>query len=195
MALTRAMLKGMGLTEEQVSAIIEEHTTVTSALKDDVKKYKADSEKLADVQKELNEAKQKQTNDNNWEKKYNAEHEAFEKYKKDISDKEIADKIKSAYRKLLTDCKVGDSHIDSILRVTDFSEMKINDEGVLEGTDDLKKKINSDWSGFIPKDGVKGAGVENPPGKDGGDGGKKTGRAAELAARYHDSLYGKVEED
>ena len=32
MALTRAMLKGMGLTEEQVSAIIEEHTNVTSGL-------------------------------------------------------------------------------------------------------------------------------------------------------------------
>lgn len=195
MALTRAMLKGMGLSEEQISAIIDEHTTVTSALKDDIKKYKADAEKFADVQKELDDLKEKQTSQNNWEKKYTTEHEAFEKYKKDIADKEVANKIKSAYRKLLTDCKVGDKHIDSILRVTDFSEMKLNDEGILEGLDNLKKQINSDWSGFISTGGVKGAGVEEPPANNGSDGGKKLGRAAELAAKYHDNLYGKIKED
>ena len=36
MSLTRAMLKGMNLTEEQVSAIIDEHTSVTSALKEQI---------------------------------------------------------------------------------------------------------------------------------------------------------------
>ena len=192
MALTRSMLKGMGLTEEQVSAIIDEHTNVTSALKDDIKKYKDDAEKLAEVQKELDELK---TGQGDWEKKYNDEHKAFETYKSDIAAKETMNSIKSAYKKLLTDCKVGDKHINSIIGVTDFSEMKLDKDGNLEGLDDLRKVITDKWSGFISSEGTKGADVDNPPGDDGGDDGKKTGRAAELAKRYHDNLYGAVKEN
>lgn len=193
MALTRAMLKGMGLTEEQVSAIIEEHTNVTSALKDQVKEYKADAEKLPEVQKELDDLK-KDTSASDWEKKYNDEHSAFEKYKTDIADKEKSEKIKSAYKSLLSECKVGDKHLDSILRVTDFSKMKLGEDGSLEGAEELKKQIGTDWSGFISVKETKPSGdPETPPGGGEPDS-KKTGRAAELAAKYHDNLYGKVKE-
>ena len=192
MALTRAMLKGMGLTEEQISAIIDEHTAVTGALKDDIKKYKDDAEKLPEVQKELDELK---TGQSDWEKKYNDEHKAFETYKSDIAAKETMNSVKSAYKKLLTECKVGDKHINSIIGVTDFSEMKLDKDGNLEGLDELKKTITDKWSGFISSEGTKGANVDNPPGDDSGDDDKKTGRAAELAKRYHDNLYGAVKEN
>lgn len=193
MALTRAMLKGMGLTEEQVSAIIEEHTNVTSGLKDQIKEYKADAEKLPQVQKELDDLK-KDTSASDWEKKYNDEHNAFEKYKNDIVAKEALNNVKSAYRKLLAECKVGDKHIDSILRVTDFSNIKLDDEGKLKEVDKLKEAITSDWSGFISSQETRGASVDNPPGKN-EEGSKRTGRAAELAANYTERMYGKTKED
>lgn len=192
MALTRAMLKGMGLTEEQIGAIIDEHTSVTSALKDQVKQYKEDAEKLPEVQKELDKLKE-DTSASDWEKKYNDEHSAFETYKKDIADKEKYNSIKAAYKKLLTECKVGDKHIDSILRVTDFSKMKLTEDGNLEGAEKLKEDIGNDWSGFISTKETKGAEVDNPPGGKEAESGK-SGRAAELAAKYHDNLYGKVKE-
>lgn len=192
MALTRAMLKGMGLTEEQIGAIIDEHTSVTSALKDQVKQYKEDAEKLPEVQKELDKLKE-DTSASDWEKKYNDEHSAFETYKKDIADKEKSNSIKAAYKKLLTECKVGDKHIDSILRVTDFSKMKLTEDGNLEGAEKLKEDIGNDWSGFISTKETKGAEVDNPPGGKEAESGK-SGRAAELAAKYHDNLYGKVKE-
>lgn len=194
MALTRAMLKGMGLTEEQVSAIIEEHTNVTTSLKDQIKQYKADAEKLPAVQQELDDFK-KDTSASDWEKKYNKEHADFEKYKTDISNKEQSEKIKSAYKKLLTECKVGDKHLDSILRVTDFSKMKLAEDGSLDESDKLKETINSEWGGFISTKETKGADVSNPPGDGGKEEGGSTGRAAILAARYHDNLYGKVKEN
>lgn len=193
MALTRAMLKGMGLTEEQVSAIIEEHTNVTSALKDQIKEYKADADKLPGVQKELDDMK-KDTSASDWEKKYNDEHTAFEKFKTEVSDKEMSEKIKAAYRKLLTECKVGDKHQDSILRVTDFSNIKLGEDGSLEATDDLKKRIESEWSGFITSTETKPSGDPGTPPGGGDPDSKNTGRAAQLAARYHDNLYGKVKE-
>lgn len=195
MALTRSMLKGMGLTDEQVGAIIEEHTNVTSALKDQIKEYKEDAEKLPGVQKELDKLK-KDTSASDWEKKYNDEHSAFDAYKKDVESKEKIAKIKSAYKKLLTECKVGDKHVDSILRVTDFSNMELDEEGSFKNADKLKESINSDWSGFITTTREKSSEEpETPPGDgDAGDN-KSTGRAAQIAAKYHDNLYGKTKED
>ena len=56
MALTRAMLKGMNLTEEQVSAIIDAHTETVDGLKEQLKQFKTDAEKLPEVQRELDKA-------------------------------------------------------------------------------------------------------------------------------------------
>ena len=57
MALTRKLLKGMGLTDEQVDTIIEAHTDTVDGLKEDINKYKGDAEKLPTVQKELDDLK------------------------------------------------------------------------------------------------------------------------------------------
>ena len=57
MALTRKALKAMGLTEEQVDSIIEAHTETIDGLKDQIKTYRADAERLESVQKELDALK------------------------------------------------------------------------------------------------------------------------------------------
>lgn len=59
MALTRKLLKGMGLTDEQVDTIIEAHTDTVDGLKADIGRYKADAEKLPGIQKELDDLKRK----------------------------------------------------------------------------------------------------------------------------------------
>ena len=67
MALTRKLLKGMGLTDEQVDTIIEAHTDTVDGLKEQVKVYKADADKLPTVQKELDDLKA--AGDDGWEEK------------------------------------------------------------------------------------------------------------------------------
>lgn len=79
MAITRKLLKGMGLTEEQQDTIIEAHTDTVNGLKADVDRYKADAEKLPAVQKELDDLKGK--GDDGYKEKYESEHKAFEDYK------------------------------------------------------------------------------------------------------------------
>ena len=189
MALTRAMLKGMGLTDEQIGAIIEEHTNVTGGLKDQIKTLKESADKLPEVEKELNDLK---AGNDDWKGKYEKEHKAFDDYRKDISNKETLAKVKAAYRKLLKDANVGESHHDSILKVTDFSNIKLNEDGTLADAGKLKDAIKKDWSGFIATSSTKGAGAATPPG---GSDAKPSGRAAQLAAQYHDNLYGKVKEN
>ena len=164
MALTRKMLSGMGLTAEQVDAIIDEHTSVTQGLIADRDKYKADAEKLPGVQKQLDDL---QKGDNDWKQKYEKEHSDFEAYKKDVDGKETAAKVREAYQKLLEDAGVATKHVKAVLRATDFSGMKLDKDGNLEGADKLTESIKSDWADFISTTSTQGTGVQNPPAKGG----------------------------
>ena len=186
------MLRGMSLTDEQVNAIIEEHTNVTTALKDQIKQYKEDAEKLSDVQKELDDLK-KDTSAKDWKEKYEKEHKAFDDYKNEVSTKETTAKVKSAYKALLKKNNIDEKCVDSILRVTDFSQMKLDEKGELIDSDKHSESIKKDWSGFVVKKEVKPGDVETPPADDGGK--PKNSRAAELAKAYHENMYGKAKED
>ena len=166
MALTRPFLKGMGLTEEQVSAIIEAHTETIDGLKSDRDKYKSDAAKLVDVQKELDGYK----NGEDWQKKYNDLDKAFKDYKADVANQEKSRQIKSAYTKLLESANIDSKRIGAILKVTDFTNMKIGEDGNLEGSDKLMENIKSDWSAFVTTTETKGAKVETPPTGAGGSG-------------------------
>lgn len=160
MSLTRKMLKGMGLTEEQVDSIIEEHTSVTDALKEKANQYEADAKRLAVVEKELNDLK---AGGDDWEEKYNAEHKAFEDYKKDIEGKAELDKVKTAYRALLKAQNVSEKRIDTIIKLTDFADLKLTKEGKIANEDKVIEKIKEDWSDLISTESEHGTNVETPP--------------------------------
>lgn len=53
MALTRKLLKGMGLTEEQMDTIIEAHTDTVDELKTDLARYKADAKSSPEYRRSL----------------------------------------------------------------------------------------------------------------------------------------------
>lgn len=80
MALTRKLLKGMGLTDEQVDTIIEAHTDTVDGLKADIGRYKADAEKLPGIQKELDDLK-KEDADGGYKAKYEKEKKDFQDFK------------------------------------------------------------------------------------------------------------------
>lgn len=179
MGLTRKMLNGMGLTAEQVDAIIEEHANTVDSLKEQRDDYKEKADKLKDVQSELDNLR-KQVEDGTgdateWKEKYEKEHKAFDEYKKAEEHKAQVEAIKDAYTKLLKENNVGEKHITSILGVTNFDDMKLDANGNLEGVDKLTETIKEQWGGFITTTGTEGAGVETPP--SGGSGTKYSSRA------------------
>ena len=53
MALTRKMLKAMSIEDEQIEQIIEAHAESTDALKASRDEYKAEAEKIPELQKEI----------------------------------------------------------------------------------------------------------------------------------------------
>lgn len=195
MALTKAQVKEIlsaaGIPEENmeqaVTKIMNGHITSIDALREQRDEYKADAEKLAVVQKELNDLKAK--GDADWEKRYSDEHAAFEEFKQQIETGRVTEQKKALYKNLLKKCNVEESRIPAILKITDFDTITLKDDKI-ENADDLQKSIEEDYAGFIMHKGTKGAGVQTPPDGGKGNGGQSTSRAKELEKKYHADLYG-----
>lgn len=166
MALTRKYLKSMGLTEEQVESIIDAHTETLEGLKNKADQYEADAKKLKDVEKELGELKQGGGED--YKKLWEDEKTAHSKTKSDYEAKETAAKVREAYRAVLKEVGVADKYMATALKATDFSDMKLDKDGKLEGADALKESAKTEWSDFIPTIVTKGADVPTPPSNTGG---------------------------
>lgn len=165
MALTRKMLKAMGIEDEKIDQIIEEHTESTDALKQQRDEYKAKAEAKATASTEP-KSKDPEPGDG-YKAKYDAEKKAFEDYKANIAaEKAEADK-RAKYRELIVKAGVDSKRVDSVLKVSDLSEIKVKD-GAIEGADDLVKSIKEDWADFIPTTQKVGANAPNPPKNDGG---------------------------
>lgn len=165
MALTRKMLKAMGIEDEKIDQIIEEHTESTDALKQQRDEYKAKAEAKATASTEP-KPKDPEPGDE-YKAKYDAEKKAFEDYKANIAaEKAEADK-RAKYRELIVKAGVDSKRVDSVLKVSDLSEIKVKD-GAIEGADDLVKSIKEDWADFIPTTQKVGANAPNPPKDDGG---------------------------
>lgn len=165
MALTRKLLKGMGLTDEQIDTVIEAHTDTVDGLKADVAKYKGDAEKLSKVQKELDEIKA--AGDGGWEEKYKTVKKDFDDYKQAQATKEARVAKEAAYRALLKEAGISEKRIDTVLKVSDVDAVELED-GKLKGADQLKQQIKTDWADFIVKETAQGAQTATPPVNGGG---------------------------
>lgn len=163
---TRKYLTSIGIEEDKIDLIMDKHSEVVTELKDDRDKYKADAEKLTDVQKQLNDAKKElesNTGDDKYKVKYEALKEDFAEFKKGVEAKEVKGKKEAAYAKLLKDAGIPEKRISSILKVTDFNNIELDDEGGAKDAEKLTEAIKSEWSDFIPTTSTQGASIANPP--------------------------------
>ena len=166
MAVTRSFLKGMGLTDEQVSAIIEEHSNTVNGLKEARDVYKADAEKVAGLEREIETLKA--NNGDDWKDKYNTLKQTFDDFKAETASREKSEKIKAAYTQLLKAANVDEKRIDAILKITDFSDKTLDENGKFANESELAEQIKSEWGAFIQQTGTKGTPVETPPDNHGG---------------------------
>lgn len=201
MSLTRSMLKGMNLTDEQVSAIIDEHTDTIEGLKKARDGYKKDADRLPAIQKELEDLKASIENNSSVAKseydKVVKERDdlksEFDTYKNDQATKETERLKRDAYKKLLKDAGVGEKHLDSILKISDINKLEFGDDGNVKDSDKVIEGMKSEWSDFIPTTKTIGAGTETPPANVGGDA-KAPSKATLMTRKYRENLYGVAKE-
>ena len=162
MALTRKSLKAMGLTDEQVDSIIEMHSETVDGLKEQVKTYKADAEKLPNVQKELDDLKA--AGDGGFKEKFEKEHNDFENFKKTIQEKETKAAKESAAKAFFESKGITGNSLEIAMRgssaeiaALDLDGEKIKDSSALDAL------VNGTFKALVSTTTTKGANIPNPP--------------------------------
>lgn len=206
MALTRKMLSAMDIPAEKIDEIINAHTETVNALKDERDKaqkeldeLKENGKNVADVQKELDEAKAEleSIKGSNWEQKYKDVKSEYDTFKADTEARAVKSKKESAYKKILTEAGISAKRIDSIMKVSAsaIDALKFDKDGNVEEADKVIESVKSEWADFISNIREQGANTPNPPSNNGGDV-KKPSRVSAMVAQYRNEHYGNpIKED
>lgn len=150
MALTRKLLKALGIEGDAADQVIEAHVESTDALKAERDQALA----------QLDAAKK-----DGWEKKYNDLKKEFDDYKAEQDHKAATEQKKAAYKELLKQAGISEKRLAAVLKASSVEDLELNKDGSLKNAADLLKGIKSEWADFIEdvKDEAAG-GKENPPG-------------------------------
>lgn len=162
MALTRKFLKSLGIGDDQIDTIIEEHVATSDALKKERDDANAAAAANAEAKAELDKLK----GGENWQQKYEDEHSAFESYKSTQAAAATKVAKEKAFRQLLKDAGVSEKRIDSVVRVSDLDGIELDGDKVKDA-EALSGKIKEEWADFIVTEHEEGADVAHPP-KNGG---------------------------
>ena len=174
MALTRKSLKAMGLTDEQVDSIIEMHSETVDGLKEQVNTYKADAEKLPNVQKELDDLKA--AGDGGYKEKYEKEHSAFETYKADITAKESKAAKEKAVRAYFESKNITGANLDLAMRGCGEEMEALDMDGdKIKDTTSLDALVDGTYKALVSTEHMQGANPATPPTNNG----VKTGKTKE----------------
>lgn len=167
MALTVKMLKGLGLTDEQREAVLEEHARTVDEIKVERDRLKKDAEKLITVQKELDDLKAAgddgwEEKAKGWEKKY-TDLVAENKSKETRAAKEAA--VKAYYEsKGIT----GDNLTIAMMGSGEVLEKLELDGGKIKDAAALDALVGGAFAKLVSTTTTEGLKTETPPKNNGG---------------------------
>lgn len=159
------MLKAMGIEDEKIDQIIDEHAESVNALKAQRDEFKEAADKADGYKKELDALKAKGADE--YEEKYKAKCKELDDYKAEVAGEKAAAEKRGLYRQLLESAGVDPKRIETVLKVSDLENVTVKD-GAIEDADKLTEGIKADWADFIATTTVKGADVAHAPKGEGG---------------------------
>ncbi len=158
MAFTRKFLKALGLEDTAIDQIIESHSEVVDALKEQIKTLSEKADTVDALQKKLDDGTDE------WKTKYDDVKKQFDDYKADQSKKDTRRAKETALAKVASEAGITEKRIQAILKVVDVDKYEIDDDGELKDKDGAKSYFETEWADFIGKSGKKGADTNTPPG-------------------------------
>ena len=161
MALSRRMLKALGIDDEKIDQIIEAHAETVDGLKEKLAKAEADAATLEAVTKERDELKA----GGDFKKKFEDEHKAFEDFKKDIANKET----RAAVRAYLETKNITGGNLDIAMRglSAEIDAAELDGEKIKD-TKQLDELIGGTFKGLVVTTTQTGTQTATPPANTGG---------------------------
>lgn len=162
MALTRKMLKAMGIEDEKIDQIIEAHSETVDGLKEKLKTAEEKAGKLDDVQKELDGLKAKSGDD--YKDKYEKEKKAFEDYKSEVTAKEAQAAKESAVRAYFEGKNITGANLSIAMRGCKDEIKAIELDGdKIKDTSTLDALLSGEYAGLVVTTSTNGAQTAKPP--------------------------------
>lgn len=197
MALTRSMLKAMGIEDEKIESIISAHSETVEALKGQKADLQEQADKVPSLEQKIQELEAaKPTED--WEAKYKelegqreALRQEFDDYKTQVAKEQAEAEKAKLYRAILTDAGIDAQRIDAVMRVSDLSTVEV-ENGEIKNAEQVAEQVAKEWAAFIPQQSTTGAKVATPPQSQGNVEGSNPEVKQRLQER-HERLYGKAD--
>lgn len=162
MALTRNMLKAMGIEEEKASEIIAAYLETIDELKHERDDFKEKAGKLAEAQAEVERLKEAAKHSGDAAKIQ----EAFDAYKAEVAAEKSKAAKKAVLSKIAKDAGLSEAGIAKALKYTDFDTVELDDKGEAKDSKALLQSLKAEWPEYIQTTKTKGADVSTPPGND-----------------------------
>ncbi|MBR4550587.1 MAG: hypothetical protein IKO83_11825 [Oscillospiraceae bacterium] len=192
MALSRKFLAALGIEESKIESIIDAHTETVDALKKERDGYKAEADKIPDLQKDLEKAKAAAKDSGEFDKLK----KEYEDFKAEVANKETLANKKAALKKLC-EAKEGaylsETGVAKALKYSDYSKIELDEKGEIKDAKELAKSLREEWKEHAQSDFQNGVRTPTPPVGGSGSGGGETSRAAQLYAQHRAALYGQTD--
>lgn len=193
MSITKKMLKGMGLNEEQIDTVLEVHNEQVEGLKDQLKEAQTQAEKVSNLESQLQtaQAELQAAKQDGWKDKHDSLQAEFEQYKAEIAAKEAQAAKEKAARDWYESKGVAGKALSVAMRGSgaEIAALELDEAGKIKDSSALDALIQGDFAGLVRNTETQGAQTAHPPaGQSGGE--QPSSRGAELYAAYHGSRYG-----
>ena len=166
MALTRKLLKSLGLEEAQIETIIDAHTETVDGLKESLKTAQTEAAKVEGLTRQLNDANDKLAKAGD-AAKVQAD---FDAYKQEVEAEKKAAKTDADVRAILKDAGITRaSFLDAVANSYDRSKLAYGEDGKITNRGELVTAAKTDYADFVASTASVGIPPVTPPtGKAGG---------------------------
>lgn len=165
MALTRKLLKSLGLSEEAVEAVIDAHSETVNGLQSRIATLEQQVTTIPDITRERDDLKQKVEASAAGGDKVAEVQAAFDAYKAEVEGEKTRTAKRGALDALLRD-KVGvarDEARQLILDAMKLDDYELDETGAIKDADAHVQQLGTKYAAFVAKTDQQGTGRITPP--------------------------------
>ena len=161
MALTRKALKAMGLTDEQIDSVIDMHSETVEALKGQITAAEGKAADYEAVKSQLDALKGSES----YKEKFEAEHRAFEDYKKGIAEKDARSAKEKAVKAYFESKNITGGNLNIAMRGAskEIAGVTLDESGKIVDATALDSLVTGEYAALVVTNSKAGAETPNPP--------------------------------
>lgn len=155
-------------------------------------RYKAKLAEIDQLKEKQQTAEDSATTAEKWKDKYADLKKEFDGYKADVANKETLARKKAALTEIAKDAGLSEAGISKAVKYAEWDKIELDEKGAIKDKTGVMKGLKEEWPEYITTTKTVGADTPTPPASE-QKADKGTGanpRAAELSAKYTNSLYG-----